>query len=679
MKATFAESDAPKAALARLRALWIVLASAIAGLLFAPVFGLRPLLLPIAVVLVACYGAVELCIQVKVLQPWRPLTMAVLGLFALSVTMFGSVDVTALAAGVTDSWQLTLQSTWPVRPDAELMFFVPLLVLLAAVIGIELLRWPAVALVPAVAVLVLSQAFVALTGVTAVLAALGFAVVAAGLYMPVRPGLVLIPTVVLGLVGAAVVTVVDTGEPYSLQQSDVAQVPLPRTISPLTEVAARLSNPETPVFSYTTTGPVDRWRLVVLNQFNGVSWEPDDNYRRLGSQVGPSTGAQVREYTAKIKAPEGQWLPSQSMPASVTGTAPLIDQSTGALLVRERKGALQYDLSWWEPQVDDDLSGAALSSSETPGPVGEIPPGIEDLARKATGGGRPSFRTALVLEQYLRGNYNVATGTELPTGSGWPQLREFLLESKRGTSEQFAASYVALARIVGIPVRLAVGYRAPQAPAGAETVVHNRDVLAWPEIAVAGIGWVPLDPVGGAAGAGPAPSRLAQITAKARADLPPPSQLPEQPLPPRPPEDEPGGSINIWFIALAVLVALAVLLVLAILAIPLGKAIRTLRRKRQTGANGVVAAWWEARDLLRAYGTRVTPGMTARDLARASTDGSIVDSLTGLATQMDVAMWSGMGTNDSLVAEAWTSVNRIRKSLAGRPLAERFRAVFAIR
>ncbi|MFC5112195.1 transglutaminase-like domain-containing protein, partial [Kibdelosporangium philippinense] len=33
-------------------------------------------------------------------------------------------------------------------------------------------------------------------------------------------------------------------------------------------------------------------------------------------------------------------------------------------------------------------------------------------------------------------------------------VAEVLLESKRGTSEQFAASYVALARIVGIPVRL---------------------------------------------------------------------------------------------------------------------------------------------------------------------------------------------------------------------------------
>ncbi|SMD24554.1 transglutaminase family protein [Kibdelosporangium aridum] len=663
----------------RIRAAWVLLASAISGLLFAPVFGLRPLLLPIAVVLAACYAAVELCLRVKVLQPWRPLIMVVLGLLALSIAMFGSVDVTALTAGVTDSWQLTLQSTWPVRPDAELMLFVPLLVLLAAVIGIELLRWPAAALLPSIAVVVLSQAFVALSGMTAVLAALGFAVVAAGLYMPVRPGLVLIPTVVLGLAGAAVVVLIDTGEPYSLQRSESAQVPLPRTISPLTEVAARLSKPDTPVFSYTSRGPVDRWRLVVLNQFNGVTWEPDDNYRRLGSRIGPSTSAPVREYSAKIQAPDGQWLPSQPMPASVTGAAPLIDQATGALLVRDRKGALEYDLNWWEPQVDDNLPNAALSSAETPGGVGEVPPGIADLARRATAGERPSFRTALVLEQYFSRNYNVATGAELPTGSGWPQLREFLLESKRGTSEQFAASYVALARIAGIPARLAVGYRAPQTPIGAETVVHNRDILAWPEVAVAGIGWVPLDPVGGAAGAGPAPSRLAEITAKARAELPPPNQLPEQPLPPQERDDESGGNLDIWFIALVALVALVALLVLAVLSVPIVKAVRTLRRKRQTGTSGVVAAWWEARDLMRAYGTRVTPGMTARDLARITSDAPIVDSLTGLATQMDVAMWSGMGANDSAVAEAWASVRRIRKTLAGRPWGARFRAVFAIR
>ncbi|NRN67402.1 Transglutaminase [Kibdelosporangium sp. 4NS15] len=663
----------------RIRALWVLLASAIPGLLFAPVFGLRPLLLPIAVVLVACYAAVELCIRVKVLQAWRPLITAVLGLVALTFVLFGAPSVSGVVAGLTESWQLTLQSTWPVRPDAELMVFVPILVLLAAVLGLELLRWPALALLPSIAVLVLSQTFVALSGTTAVLAALGFAVVAAGLYMPVRPGLILVPTVVLGLVGAAVAALIDTGEPYSLRQSDSALVPLPRTISPLSEVGARLAKPETPVFSYTSSGPVDRWRLVVLTEFNGVTWEPANEYRRFGSQLDSPVSAPATRYSAKIQAPDGQWLPSQAMPASVTGTAPLVDPSTGALLLPERRGAVSYELNWWEPQAGDNLQDAALTSTGQPGGLGVIPPGIAELATRATAGMRPSFRTALVLEQYLRQNYNTATGGDLPTGSGWPQLRRFLLETKRGTSEQFAASYVALARIVGIPARLAVGYRAPRTPVGADTVVHNRDVYVWPEVSVAGVGWVPLDPMGGASGAGPAPSRLAQVTAKARAELPPTNQLPDPPLPASETDDDNGGGPAVWQVALLVVLGLVALLVLAVLAVPLVKVFRTLRRKRQTGTQGVVAAWLEAKDLMRAYGTRVTPGMTARDLARATSDRSIVDSLTGLAGQLDVALWSGAGATDGAVAEAWTSVRRIRRTLAGRSWGARLRAVFVIR
>ena len=53
---------------ARIRTCWLLLAEAVPGLLFAPVFGLEPLLLPIAVVLVACCAAVELCLRVKALR-----------------------------------------------------------------------------------------------------------------------------------------------------------------------------------------------------------------------------------------------------------------------------------------------------------------------------------------------------------------------------------------------------------------------------------------------------------------------------------------------------------------------------------------------------------------------------------------------------------------------------------
>ncbi|ONI81253.1 hypothetical protein ALI144C_22260 [Actinosynnema sp. ALI-1.44] len=666
----------------RVPALWVLLAAAVPGLLFAPVFGLRPLLLPVAVVLVACYATVELCLRAKALQAWRPLIAVVLGFLAVCVVMFGvpnGDNLGAMVSGVTDSWQLTVQSTWPVRPDAEAMLFVPLLVLLAAVIGIELLRWPATALLPSLAVLVVSQAFVALSGTMAVVAALGFAVVAAGLYIPGRPGLMLVPTVVLGVVGAAVGALIDVGEPYSVQRTDSAQVPLPRTVSPLAEVAARLGKPDTPVFSYTATGPVDRWRLVVLTEFNGVTWEPSEEYRRLGAELARPAGASPVRYSAKIQAPDGQWLPSQGMPASVTGAAPLIDPATGALLLPDRKGAVEYDLTWWEPQVDDTLPGAALSSADAPGGLGVIPPDIQELATTATGGMRPSFRTALLLEKYLRDNYKVVTGGVLPTGSGWPQLREFLLESKRGTSEQFAASYVAMARIAGIPARLAVGYRAPRTPVGAETIVHNRDILVWPEVAVAGLGWVPLDPAGGAGGAGPAPSRLAQITAQARDKVQPPDKAPEPPLPPSPAPQRPDTPFDFMKAALWALIGLVGPILLALLVVPTRKAVRTLRRRRRTGADGVVAAWWEARDLMRAHGSRITPGMTPRDLARTSHNASIVNALWGMAGQLDVALWSGMGADDHAVAKAWAEVGQIRRALAGRAFGARLRAVFAIR
>lgn len=674
----------------RTRALWVLLAAAVPGLLFAPVFGLWTLVPPIAAVLVACYAVVELCIRVPVLQPWRPAVALVAGLLALTeVSLFATTlsglptaaSVRALVAGVTDSWQLTLQSTWPVRPDAELLLFVPILVLFTAMLGIELLRRPAVAVLPSLVLLVLSQAFVAASGTVAILVAFGYAAVVAGLFIS-RARSAIVLTIALSLVGGVAVTAFDTKPAYSVQQNHSAQTPLPRAVSPLSEIAARLSNPDAPVFSYTSNAPVDRWRLVVLDQFNGVTWTPTDQYRRLGAEIGPPAGVTVptAAYSAHLTVPgDAPWLPSQAMPASVNGVAPMIDQATGMLLMHTRTGPVEYDLRWWEPDAElNKLDDAGVSSDIAPGGLGVVPPGIGELARTATANARPTFRTALLLEQYLSRNYRVATGSELPTGSGWPQLSEFLLDTKRGTSEQFAASYVALARIVGIPARLAVGYRAPQTAINGQLVVRNGDVLAWPEVAVAGIGWVPLDPAGSASGAGPTPSPLAQVTAKARAGLPPPDKLSDPPLPASEPADEPGPGIDVWQLLLWVVLGLLALLVLVVIAIPVMKIVRAVRRKRLTGTRGVVAAWWEARDLLRAHGTRVTPGMTARDLAAVS-DGSVVDSLYQLAGQLDRALWSGAGANDSAVAAAWGAVREIRRTLARRTLGARIKAVFAVR
>lgn len=672
------------------RAVWVLLAAAVPGLLFAPVFGLGALVPPVAAVVLACFVVFLATNRFAALRTWRPVLTLVVGALALvEVSLFDTTigglptadSVRALVAGVTKSWRLTLQTTWPVRPDSALLLFVPLLVLLVAIVGLELLRWPAAAAVPSLLLLLLSQAFVAVSGIVAALVALAYAVVVAGLYFS-RARSAVVLTVVCGLVAGVAATTVDPGPALTVRQSQAASVDLPRTVNPLSEIAGRMADPNTPVFTYTSDAPVDRWRIVVLDDFDGANWTPTDSYRRLGAGIGPQDGVTVstaaRSATVTVPAGDGPWLPSQAMPASVSGAAPLIDQDSGMLSVRQH-GTLEYELRWWEPTGDlGDLSHAAVASDVRPGGLGAVPDGIAEVARAAVGDGRPTFQAALALERYLSDNYRLARG-DLPTGSGWPQLREFLLDTKRGTSEQFAASYVVLARIVGIPARLAVGYRAPRATDGT-VVVRNKDVLAWPEVAVAGIGWVPLDPAGAVSDAGPARSPLAEGTAKARKALPPPDEKlvdpPVAPLPESASED--GGGFSVWPVVPWVLAGLLVLCIAAVLGIPLVKFVRRARRKRLPGVRGVVGAWWEARDLLRSHGSRVLPGMTARDLAAIS-DESLVDSLHRLAAHLDVALWSGQGASEGTVAGAWAAVREIRAALAGRPFAARVKAVFSIR
>ncbi len=541
----------------------VVLASVGPGLLFAPVFGVVALLLPLVVIGLVVYGVTELVRYRPSLEPWRALLALVLGLLALSAAVLWPAGVSvgatvpALAAGVTESWQLTLQSTWPARSDPELLLFVPLAALVAAVLGVELvsrLRWPLVALVPGLAVLGLSQAYVALSGVTALVAGFAFAALAAALLMSTRElaapasaaerptrrtvvaAVLVAPTLVLAVAGAVLATAADPVErpAYSLREKQ--QVPLPpaRVANPLDEVAGRMLDPREPVFTYTSDAPIDRWRMVVLDTFNGVNWTPGGQYRRMGANLAasPSVTAPKDRRSASVEFldEDAQWVPSQAMPASVTGLAPLVDEDSGMLVVPDRHGPVSYDLSWWDP-TPGDLYGAAIDSTAPIGDVAAIPPEISELAGRAVANMRPSFQTALMLEDYLRRNYKVATGENLPTGNGWPQLTKFLTESKLGTSEQFATAYVVLARARGIPARVAVGFRGTGGP-GTDVVVRNQDVLAWPEVAVAGVGWVALDPTVQAAGSGAPAEGLAESTARAREALPEPEEIQEPELPP---------------------------------------------------------------------------------------------------------------------------------------------------
>lgn len=704
--------QAPVVLRRRLAVVCVLGAAALGGMLFAPVFSAQSLLLPVFAVVALVFLADEACRHWRWLTAVRPLLLLVAGLLGVIWTVLGATTVVGLpsartlqllGAGLTESWQLTLQSTWPARADPQLVTFVPLAMVLAAVLGVELLhrvRPPLVSLLPSLAVVALSQAFAVLTGGPAVVAGLCFAVLAAVLLTVTREtagprrwvlaGLA-VPVLVLAVVGSlllATTTPLDRS-PVTVRDSITAPAAQRSVAKPLDDLATRLQEPEATAFTYTADVPVDRWTVAVLDGFDGVNWTSNWKFRRLGKslRLDPSITAPTTTRTAQVTHMDPSlmpWLPSQPLVAGVDGAAPLVDEASGTLLSRD--GTFDsYRITWREPRTDaESLGNAAVDARvlDDLGSLGYVPPELDELADEATKGLRATFRAALVLANYMRDNYRVAVGDHLPTGHSLVHLRRFLLEDKRGTSEQFAAAYVLLARIRGIPARLAVGFRGPrQAAENGQFVVRNEHATAWPEVAVEGLGWVPLDPLGAAsAGGGPMPTGLAGVTEQARAELPKDDkELKDPPVAP-PPGDSGQQADEGWPWYLVVAMALGISLALVLLTwliVPIARWVRAIRRRRTIPPRSVVGAWAEARDRLRAHGVRVGPGMTVRDLmpdAARIAGPATLEGLQRLAQAVDFALWSGTAVTKPMADQAWASVRMVRRGLAARPLAARIRA-----
>ena len=698
----------------RVPLLGAVIACALAGLLFGPVFG-SPLpgavVLPVGLMAATAYAGYEASRAWPVLEGWRPALTLLVGLLLVVETTFHSTTVAgrptmdsvrAIGDAARRSWLLTLQSTLPVHPQARLVGFVPLLVLAATVISVQVLvgtRSRLGALVPSLAIAGLAQAFHPLSTSAALLAVLIYAVPAAAvlgtatrvtLRLAAVVALVGVPGLLLGAFAGVSVDPADRSA-YALRD-EAAPARTPATVvSPLDEIAYRLEHPNVPLFDVRDLrAPTDRWPLAVFDSFDGTNWTSSARFRYVGARIETPSGATgpTRSDQAAITLAElpGPWLPSQHGLTQVTGVDAVVDEASGTLLTESARPTTSYQLAWSSPTVNPAaLAGAALAPhaierERTPGPV---PPTVLSVARDAVGGAPPSFQAALLLERYLRDHYRLATGPNLPAGHGWPQLTQFLTPGQHGagTSEQFAAAYVVLARVVGIPARLVVGFRTP-APAQTDGsyLVRNRDVLAWPEVAVRGMGWIPLDPSGTkqqGTGAGD-PTSLAAATAQARANLPPPDSS-ASPPPDRSTAVAPhggsgaGGLDGTRWVFVAGLVVLAALLGW-LLGVPFAKGARTRARRRRTGPAGILAAWLEARDRLRDHGVTASPDMTQRDLVRAGRD--IVDpvaqdALAKLVVVVDTALWSGGAVPGGLTEFAWHESDSVRDGLARRSITAR--------
>ncbi len=244
-----------------------------------------------------------------------------------------------------------------------------------------------------------------------------------------------------------------------------------------------------------------------------------------------------------------------------------------------------------------------------------------------------------------------------------------------------------MARAVGVPARVAVGYQ--PGTLGADGLYHvtNHNAHAWPEVWITGAGWIPFEPTPafteptlglGTGGPSKAPTTAPTTTSTTSGSTP--SSL--QTLPTLRPT-RPGGKVNVEPIikkasprsalGTAVIVAIvalaaAALVALALLAVIAFTLWRRSRRRRNAPdlRQRVLGAWAEAMDVLTAAGVPPRPSATALEFALrhapAHGAGDAGPALMELARLQSAAMFAPEPPTTDEAATAWQQVDQIRAS-----------------
>lgn len=301
------------------------------------------------------------------------------------------------------------------------------------------------------------------------------------------------------------------------------------------------------------------------------------------------------------------------------------------------------DFSTIEP-TEQQLSSAGPPPADIMAAYGAVPSGVPEIvtktARAVTASAKSDYQRALLLQSFFRDSQQFTYDVGVGYGYGYDAMVQFL-DQRRGFCQQFAATMAMMARTVGIPSRIVVGFLHPRSgPDG--YVFTSHDAHSWPELYFQGAGWVRFEPTPGV-GAGapgyapvsPLPSSV-KVPGKAGADNPAtvgrvPDALASTQTTAGVAHAGSGTSSGgppskLWLVALGVLI-------LAMLPAMLRAGVRRSRMTRpvnKSGGGAAESAWLELRDHMRDLHLPWSGSMTPRARERA-VEPFLADDEGGLA------------------------------------------------
>jgi transglutaminase-like putative cysteine protease len=465
------------------------------------------------------------------------------------------------------------------------------------------------------------------------------------------------------------------------------------TVSPLVDIRGRLvdqSNVE--LFTVKSDSP-HYWRLTSLDRFDGEIWSSLGTYQPTkGPLPAAGTGQQVtQDY---VIGPLGTiWLPAAYRADHVEGVkGARYDRDSGSLLAEAPTAdnlhyqvvsavpeLTQAELATASPEIPKDVADSYLGLPQ------DFPSKIVQTAREVTAGATTAYDKARALQDFFRTNFTYTLN--VPAGHDISAMERFLYITRAGYCEQFAGTYAAMARAVGIPARVAVGFVPGTVADDGLYHVRGQDAHAWPEVYISGYGWVAFEPTPGAGRTAPGTEAYTGVRPPsadqpgATSETTPTTTGNATPATTADPHEDPadstvsaahpnGGSRR----TTAVLV-LAALAAAYLAGVPLGRRWVVLRRRAaaRTPSDRVLVSWQEVEEALALAGhPRRRSETPAEFAARAAPDvGAAERQLTRLASDTAAAGFAPAGVPAEAVPQAEQAVIAVATELRAQASAVR--------
>lgn len=261
----------------------------------------------------------------------------------------------------------------------------------------------------------------------------------------------------------------------------------------------------------------DYWRAVVFDRYTGTGWVSHANESadlvagdpRLKTQ--PTEKRRVITSTVEVRLPTDDLVVSASQPQQVNQAVAVKylvgHTANGDSYLDVHSLRLQNPVKLGDVYIvassvsTADTASLRAASPEIPDYIRSeylnLPPTVtdrtRDLAFRITAGKTTNYDKAQAIEAYLREHITYNASVE-PMPAGWDGVDYLLFERPEGYCNYYASAMAVLARIVGIPSRVASGYAEGEVADDGYYHINESNAHSWPELYFGDLGWIEFEP-----------------------------------------------------------------------------------------------------------------------------------------------------------------------------------------